>query len=569
VLDAGAADGASGRFVGLARVRASPTALVVLAAVLTGILLRAAVHWSSLGVLDGDEAVWGLMVRHALDGELTAFYWGQGYGGTQEVLLTVPLFALMGTSVLAMRAVPVLLTAVAALLVWRIGRRTIGEPAATFAAALFWVWPPYLIWKSDRAHGFYGSGLVLAALVLLLVLRLVERRSRRDTALLGLVLGLAWWQTPQVVPIAVPALVFLALRTRFGMTLRRRGALGGARQGRRERQYQRYGCDRERSIRAAQRGPAAQGFISKRVLRRPHAYRDAWPAVPLALLGALPWIISNVQHDWWSFRIDSGDTPYGSRLRGFFSATFPMTIGLRIPFTSDWLLGRALSAVVYAGLLIALAALFWRKRRTNIALLFAVAIAYPFLYAISPSTWLVDEPRYVLLLVPVLVLLFAQGLTSVRRGALAVAAATALSAFVMVRLSSSAEYDRRADGLFVPSDFKPLIAALERRKIDRVFSSYWIAYRLNFETRERLIASEYLLGTLSARDGRIVPRLPTRPNDNRHRPYDTAVRAAPNPAWVLLPVAGDDVDARQLLLREGYVRSLVGGFALYEQRGDR
>jgi 4-amino-4-deoxy-L-arabinose transferase-like glycosyltransferase len=511
VLDAGAADGASGRFVGLARLHVSPTALVVLSAVLAGILLRAAVHWSSLGILDGDEAVWGLMVRHALDGELTAFYWGQGYGGTQEVLLTVPLFALMGTSVLAMRAVPVLLTAVAALLVWRIGRRTIGEPAATFAAALFWVWPPYLIWKSDRAHGFYGSGLVLAALVLLLVLRLVERRSRRDMALLGLVLGLAWWQTPQVVPIAVPALVFLGLS-------------------------------------------------------RPHAYRDAWPAVPLALLGALPWIISNVQHDWWSFRIDSGDTPYGSRLRGFFSATFPMTIGLRIPFTSEWLLGRALSAVIYAGLLIALAAFLWRRRRTNIALLFAVAIAYPFLYAISPSTWLVDEPRYVLLLVPVLVLLFAQGLTTVRRGALAVAAAAALSAFVMVRLSSSAEYDRRADGLFVPSDFKPLIAALERREIDRVFSSYWIAYRLNFETRERLIASEYLLGTLSARGGRVLPRLPTRPNDNRHRPYDTAVRAAPNPAWVLLPGTGDDVDARQLLLRTGYIRSLVEGFALYELR---
>ena len=98
------------------------------------------------------------------------------------------------------------------MLVWRIGRRTIGEPAASVAAVLLWVWPPYLMWKSDRAHGFYGSGLVLVCLVLLLVLRLGERRSRVDAALLGLVLGLGWWQTPQIVPIALPALLWLLWR---------------------------------------------------------------------------------------------------------------------------------------------------------------------------------------------------------------------------------------------------------------------------------------------------------------------------------------------------------------------
>lgn len=490
--------------------RAPASVLVLMvAAAAAGIVLRAVALWS-LGVLDGDEAVWGLMARHALNGELTTFYWGQGYGGTQEVLLTAPLFAVFGTSVIAMRVVPIALTAAAAVLVWRIGRRTIGEPAAAIAAALFWVWPPYLIWKSDRAHGFYGSGLVLTALLLLLVLRLIERRSRRDTALLGLVIGLAWWQTPQVVPVALPALVFLAVR-------------------------------------------------------RPQAYRDAWWAVPAAVIGALPWIFSNVQHYWWSFHIDAGDTPYGTRLRGFFSATLPMAMGLRIPFTSDWLLGRAFSAIVYAGVVMALAIVLWRKRKENVCLLFAVAVAYPFLYAISPATWLVDEPRYVVLLLPVLVLLLAQALTTVRRGALAVAAASAISLFVLLHLASSTEYERRADGLFIPSDFTSLIAGLDRRGIDRVFSSYWIAYRLNFETRERLIAAEALLHTLYVNDGRVVPQVPTRPNDNHHRPYDTAVRSSPNPAWVLLPGTADETRARPLLERTGYVRTLVAGFAVYEQ----
>jgi 4-amino-4-deoxy-L-arabinose transferase-like glycosyltransferase len=486
---------------------------LLIGAVTAGIALRGAVQVSSLGVLDGDEAVWGLMVRHVLHGEFTTFYWGQGYGGTQEVLLTAPLFALFGTSMLAARMVPMALVAIAAVLVWRVGRRTVGEPAAIFAGALLWVWPPYLIWKSDRAHGFYGSGLVLASLVLLLVLRLLERRSWSDSALLGLVIGLAWWQTPQVVPIALPALAYLAVK------------------------------------------------------RRTETYRIAWVALPLAVLGALPWLISNVRHHWWSFHIDSGDTPYLLRLRGFFSATLPMAIGLRVPFTSHWLLGPALSGIVYAILLGVFGFVLWRKRRQSIALLAVVAAAYPFLYAISPATWLVDEPRYVVLLLPVLVLLLAQGLTDVGRGALCLAGAIALSALVLVQLASSPEYDRRADGLNIPRSFSPLVAALDRRGLDRVFADYWVAYRLDFETHERVIAAEALLPTLSVRGGRVLPRVPTRPNDNRHAAYDTEVRRADNPGYVLLAGTVEDARARPLLESAGYVRESVGGFAIYEQNG--
>jgi hypothetical protein len=166
----------------------------------------------ALGTLDGDEAVWGLMARHVFDGEFPAFFWGQAYGGTLEVFLTAPVLAIFPSSVVALRAVPVLLTLVAVFLVWRVGRRTVGEPAARAAAVLFWIWPSYSIWKSLRAHGFYGSGLVLGLLLLLLVLRVAERRSRRDAVLLGLVLGVAGWQTGQIVPIAVPALAWLVWR---------------------------------------------------------------------------------------------------------------------------------------------------------------------------------------------------------------------------------------------------------------------------------------------------------------------------------------------------------------------
>jgi Dolichyl-phosphate-mannose-protein mannosyltransferase len=499
---------------------------VVVGGATAGIVLRVVVYRSSLGVLDGDEAVWGLMARHVVDGELSAFFWGQGYGGTQEVLATAPLFALFGSSTVVMRLVPVALTAVAALLVWRIGRRTIGEPGASAAAVLFWVWPPYLVWKSERAHGFYGSGLVLVALVLLLVLRLAERRSRLDMALLGLVLGLGWWQTPQIVPIALPAVVWLTWR-------------------------------------------------------RPGVWRDAWLAAAAAFVGALPWLVSNVAHDWWSFDISSGQTPYPTRLRGFFSSTFPMALGLRMPFTSEWLLGTALSGLVY-GALVVLFLLGWRRaRKAATGLLYAVVVVFPFAYALSPSTWLVDEPRYVVVLLPVVVLLVGQALTTVPRAAVAVTVGVALSTLVLWKLTTSPEFVQRADGLFVPRNFAPLIAELERNGPRRLFAGYWIAYRTDFESRERITAAEATLKTIARRrEGRLAPRVPRKSDENRHVEYDTIVRSDPNAGFVFL---GDTPDVlaeslrtrvgyeieyprvRSLLERAGYQRTVVDGFAIYRR----
>jgi hypothetical protein len=483
-------------------------ALVVVAGGVAGLVLRVATHRSSLGVLDGDEAVWGLMARHVLDGEVSAFFWGQGYGGTQEVLATAPLFAVFGSGTVVMRLVPVALTAVAAALVWRIGRRTIGEPAATAAGVLLWVWPPYLVWKSERAHGFYGSGLVLVCLVLLLVLRLAERRSRTDAALLGLVLGLGWWETPQIVPIAVPALAWLAWRQR-------------------------------------------------------EIWRDAWAAAPPAVVAALPWLVSNLRHDWWSFDIDAGDSPYPTRLRGFFSSTFPMSFGLREPFTSDWPLGRGLSGLLYLGLVAAFLVAWRRRRSTEAGLLFVVAASFPFLYAISPATWLVDEPRYLVVLLPVLALLFGQALTSVRRAAVAVAAGVALSTVALWHLTATPGYFARVERQFVPRDFGPLVVELETHGPRHVFASYWLAYRLDFESRERIVAAEATLAEVATQGARVLPPRPRRPDESRHPAYDTVVRADPHAAYVLLRRAPEERRMRPLLERAGYVRSELDGFTIY------
>ena len=185
----------------------------------------------------------------------------------------------MGATTFAIRILPILYTAIAALLIWRVGRRTVGEPVAIVAGLLFWLWPPRLL-PLLLEPGFYPSDTVYTALILLVALRAKERPDARRAGVYGLVLGLAFWQTSQIIPIIVGATVWL-------------------------------------------------------VWRAPRILRLAWVAVPAAILGALPWLLWNIRHDWASLHPTAGtDFTYLHRLRLFLlPRCFPRRsdCGSRIP----------------------------------------------------------------------------------------------------------------------------------------------------------------------------------------------------------------------------------------------
>src|SRR5579872_1476982 len=67
------------------------------------------VHTPSLGYLDSDEAVVGLMARHLLHGQFSTFYSGQRYGGSGEAALVAAAFWIAGAGQLALELVPTLL----------------------------------------------------------------------------------------------------------------------------------------------------------------------------------------------------------------------------------------------------------------------------------------------------------------------------------------------------------------------------------------------------------------------------------------------------------------------------
>ena len=480
--------------------------IVVGGAVAAGVVLRVWVYRGVLGAPDSDEAVVGLMARHALHGELTVFFWGQVYGGSQEALLAVPFVAVFGSTLFAIRIVPLALQAIACVLLWRVGRRLFGDTAGIACGLVFWLWPPYQIVHGTPAYGFYGANVFYVALLLLLALRVVDDPAPLRIALFGLVFGLAYWETAQVIPVALPVVAW--------MFWRRRDAL-----------------------------------------------RTAWIGVAAAAIGAMPWIVWNLTHHGSSILTRSDWSSYKNGLRLFASPLLPMLLGLRAPLAATTLLPKVLYWVVYAGLLAACAVGAWRARRTRASLVYLAAFCFPFIWAISHRvTILTSHPVYLLVLGPVAALLLGQLGTTLPRVALLLLACTAVAIVTFHRMERTltAPNDQHwPPG--TPRSLVPLEQTLARFHVRRAYADYWIAYRLSFDTRERVIATPAQWLRWGVRRGRVTPV----PSTVRYAPYQREVERARDHAFVFFRKRYEPTPIRGALLRNAYRRRVVGPFEVW------
>ncbi len=461
---------------------------VTLALVGLGIVVAVALRiWilsAGLGAVDMDEAVSGLMARHALHGHVSVFFWGQTYGGSQESIATAVVFALLGPSRVAVKVVPMLSTLASAWLVWRIGRRTLGDRQAPVAAVLFLLGPTFFVLRSTRAYGFYSTALLASCAILLAVLRLRERATRPDLLWLGFAAGVGWWATPQIVFVAAPALVWLAVE--------------------------------------------APGL-----LRRAHLVLAG------AVAGAAPWLCWTATHGWAALRSDiaAPHNTYLSHLQHFFGPLLPEALGLRIPYAEKWYPGPLVGIAAYVALLAVFGLLLW-KRPERLRLLLVAAVAYPFVFAISPASFYAGEPRYLYLLSPVIALLLARALATPARQVVGVVLVATLSIVGIHTLTVE-------DPLSPRAPLTPVLDALRRQGVDRAFAPYHIAYRLDFDGRERIIVS---------------------PLDVvRWRPFNDQVRSSPRPGYVLIAGSAEQVRLERFLASTGRAgqHERVGQFDVY------
>jgi len=165
--------------------------------------------------LDGDEAVEAIGGLRLLHGELLLMEPDGRYLGALDSYFMAPFLAVLGPTLLAVRAA---MSAVGALYVaamWWLGRLVFRSPrGGLLLAAVAAAFPLFAVDFAIRARG-YGSLLLLEALLLALSVRVLwpERQpQRKDWLVAGLAAGLGIWQHPLL---ALPTgLCFLALLLR-------------------------------------------------------------------------------------------------------------------------------------------------------------------------------------------------------------------------------------------------------------------------------------------------------------------------------------------------------------------
>ncbi len=468
--------------------------------VVVGLALRLWLLNSPLGVVDSDEAVGGLIARHFLDGEIAVFLWGNAWGGTLEALVTAGLFAVVGSSVAAMKLVMVGFYALGCVLTWRVGRRLVDEGTARFAASLLWLFPGSLVLLSIKARLYYGSAMVIALAIVLVALRLKDEPRSLDVAGVGLLLGLGLWTAPFIFYVAVPVGLWL-------------------------------------------------------LWHKPGLWRRSPVALAGFVLGALPWIAFNLRNGFPSLSEPSipVETSYLERLEGFFTRLLPTLLGLRLNLSGSWVLGVA-GQLLYLVALAGFVGLVWLtlRRGSRLVPLMVIIAIFPFLFAVPQSSYYVNEPRYGLVLAPVVALLVASGLrrwiepVGLQLVGLSVCALASVASILAV-IDFTERFPGNHDVAAAP--LAPLVDELEDEDIETLYADYWIAYRLSFVTEEEIIASP--IETV------------------RYPSYDTIVQQTAErtgeTTYVVHEGASEE-DALQTTLDErdlGYERVTAGDFAVY------
>ena len=485
------------------------------------------------GEIDADEAVVGLMAMQ-MPGELPAFYWEQQYLGTVEPMVVALTFAVLGPSAAALKLVPAAFSMLFVLLVYLTARPVFGAGPALVSAAYLAIPPSFFAAWSVKARGGYAEALVFGQLCLLAAQRLADDaptggwRGLLWSLVLGLAAGLALWTHPLSVVMVLPAGCYVLL---------------------------------------AWRPWTAAGRAS-----HPVALTLLLASLGLAL-GLAPAIVHNVANGFPSLRFaaEGGTEPRAALLNlwGFVRYGLPVLAGLaegtpsRELLVQDWPTRLGSSWLVTVGLPLAGLGLVWWHRRSLFALVrpgstpaergpalfLLVLLLVPPFVAVSRFANLWAEPRYALPIYAAVPLVAAVAWQVRWRGwAWGLVALFAVNIFSLVTSDYRLSLPTSA-GASTAANRAELISALQVRGIDRIYTDYWLAYPIAFESREAVVPSVWSSGF------------------GRRPSYSHLVFVSPDPAFVFAQGTPGDV-AFQERLRSvaGTARSEdVGIYRIYSE----
>ncbi len=420
-------------------------------------------------VIDADEAIVGLMAKHIAEGKhFPLFYYGQHYMGALEAYIASALFLLIGSTPLALQVVPMGCSLIVVVLLFFLGRAIAGERAGLLSAAFAAIPPPaFLIWNL-KARGGFIEVLLLGAVALLLAHRWLSSESYRLrlVALLGLVCGIGWWVNNQMlyfmVAIAISATIYHVKLFSNAMV-------------------------------------AKESPISMFLCR----------TITVVLVGLVGFFVGgagfwfyNITKNFPSFSMfQSVDTVrFGMQLKGVFSQALPALMGAR----RFWHTNEAFSGatVIAISIMVSLFVCVFLVRRDKAFLsrsgkelldtLILLFLCCCIIFSKSSYGWFVSAPRYLLpIYVAIFVLLgVCVHYVMARHRSIGVFCAISLLVFNGACLFAGGKAIPGQPLVFgrgrVPVSNEEAIRELVKRGIREVRASYWVGYRLAFESQERV-----------------------------------------------------------------------------------
>lgn len=199
--------------------RAASARIVIFGCVLAGLSVRLALLIHAGWHYDYDEGMVGLQVLRILRGAHPVFHPGQPYLGALESYLIAPVFDLFGANAVTLKLVPWLLSGAYVGTTGWLGLRAFGQQVGALAALLAAFAPAYLLVVGIKTWGATAETLVLGNLALIAASFVVDTEQtgearNRALALLGLVMGAAFWVSWLFVFYALPVAAVVLWRGR-------------------------------------------------------------------------------------------------------------------------------------------------------------------------------------------------------------------------------------------------------------------------------------------------------------------------------------------------------------------
>jgi hypothetical protein len=460
--------------------------------------------------LNSDQAIVGLMAKHILErGEHPVFYYGSAYAGSLEPHYVAGVFAVLGASADSYRTAMGGLVLLMLLGVWAVTRAAFGRTAGILALAYLSVPPFYFLYKGLTSDGHYDAFNLFTLAVLAICLRIegVQGSGHEPGALvfalLGVVFGIGWWINPVTPPVSAVALAWVFVR------------------------------------------------------KRHPPFRNLLWVVAGFLVGSAPWTFWNLRHDWGSVVMAElghvGGRGALHNLKEVLLHSLPILAGgSRFRIGSSWDT-FPYSSVAVGATLVALLIHPIRRAVSGDRLLRLLLLS--FLALVAAAIWskryFPGEPRLLFpyyVLIPPMIAIGLEGLSRGKRGRYAAVAvgifllgAHAFGIAVEYRHLHNTETEATAS-------LEGLQKVLRKEGVRHLYTDYWTAYRLAFESNEQIIAAPI-------------------PGDEavRYLPYQTEVARDPSAAIV---IRGRGASCLAEYLRERALphrRFLVPPFAIFTQ----